>query len=362
MPGEQIANLLTYSIVFVIFFVIAVELEGLLFKVCDFLNNKAWDTFFSLPEKLYNATLGRLFSWISKKLSKTGMNRLDMTLASKGFGGIRSLTWVIISLVYIAVELIRTPSAGQDLLMNIVTGTAIGAPVAFLIGEVSLSLPVLIGAGFTRFLTTEAMRQHNDDDDEPADKQHPRQPRREMHLVVKCIFGLIFLCAFGLLGNAMSGIFESISATINSLADKIANLPLFVGTAGFWDWFYLVVGGTGFIVAGYLWLLLVFMAIKEYVSNYSYCLLPMCVLLFFLMILSAFGLDKLDWLVAIFLVIATLVGEWHRYQMEHDDVKRKKYLDAMGRFRFISNHFRDRNKGRRTRRPFSPCSSFRFRR
>ena len=365
MLGDLIATLFFSLLIGFFFFVLAVELESRLFKVCDFLNNKAWDAFFSIPTKLYNATLGKLFSWISKQLSKTAVSRLDKTLADKGFGGIRPLCWVVASLIYVTVQLILTPSAIQDLLMNILTGTAIGAPIAFLVGGISFSLPTIIGAGFTRFLSTEALRHYNEDDD-PKPGQYPqhapvREPRREMHLLVKCLYAMIFLGAFGLLGNAMSGVFEGISNTLDFLANKFLSLQLFSGTAIFWDWFYAIVGGIGIIVVAYLCLLLLFMAFKEFLSNICYCLLPIAVLTFALTVISAFGLDKLDWLAAILVIVALLVGEWHRYQMENDMQKREKYLRDTDKFKLITHHLWPWILRRATRpaRPCSPCSFWR---
>ena len=363
MPNEPLALLVMSFSVFLIFFFLAVELEVLLFWICDFLNHKAWDAFFSIPTKLYHATLGKLFSWIANALLKTGIGRLDHSLSAKGFGGVGPLVWATASLIYIIVQLICTPSAGQDLIMNLLTGTAIGAPVAFLIGEVSLSLPTIIGAGFTRVLSMESMRQRGDgpESTDHAAPQSSKEPRREMHLLVKCLYGVIFLGAFGLLGSAMSGIFETISSTILSLINKFESLSLFAGTAGFWDWFYLIIGAVGFIVVGYLWLLLLFMAFKEYLSNFSYCLLPLSVLMLTLSILSAFGLDKLDWLAGVLLVISLLFGEWHRYQMENEPAKRKQYEHFMGRFRIFSNHILPwlRKRIVRSLCPCSPCSIFR---
>lgn len=323
-------------------FVLAVELETRLLDLSSFLNNNAWDWLFAPAKGLYNITLGKLFSWISGLLSKTWVGRLDKTLANKRLGGLRPLIWAVAALVFVVVWLIRKPEAGQELLMNYVTGTAIGAPIAFFVSGFSLTVPTLIGAGFTRFLTTEAMRQQNEEPEPTKTAVSPYaspvvEKRPEMHIAVQWLYGLILVGAFSLLGTAMGGIFESISATITMLIDRIGSLKLFSGSAGFWDWFYLIVTVVGVIVIGYSWFLLVFMTIKEYISNISYCLMPLFVLSLVTAILALLGLTSVNWLVIVLAFFAMCFGEWHRYQLEHDDCKRAKYLNTMKKFRFFTN-------------------------
>ena len=334
-------NIIIVGFFLLIYFIFAVELETRLLDLSNFLNNKAWDWLFGPAKWLYNITLGKLFSWISSLLSKTWLGRLDKTLANKRLGGLRPLMWAVAALVFVMVWLICKPEAGQELVMNYVTGTAIGAPIAFMVSGFSLSVPTLISAGFTRFLTTESMRQQNEEPEKIAVSPYAapitEEKRPEMHIVVQWVYGLILVGAFSLLGTAMGGIFERVSATITMLIDRIGSLQLFSGTAGFWDWFYTIISVVGVIVIGYTWFLLVYITVKEYVSNICYCLMPIFVLFLAICVLYLLGLDSVDWLAGILAILAMCFGEWHRYQMEHDPIRRKRYRNVMDRFRLFTN-------------------------
>ena len=298
MPAEEWIMLLILLAIFWVIFSIARALEDKIVRLCRFLNGKLWDFFVWPLTALYGCTLKKLFTAISNNLKNTGYGRLDDSLSA--FGGIKTMLFGLAAVLFVALRLIFVPDDLIELCLTLFYSTAIGSPFPFFIEGMSFSLATLIGAAFTRYLSMEAMRRGE-----------------SMGLIPKLIYGFIFLCAFGLLGTAMSGIFDSLSAFSVDTFNWIFTTQGYPNAPEFVNWIIVGLLILLLIIIYYLWAVLAIMTLKEYLSNLVFGIVPLTLMVLVLSLLSSLDLIRYNWLSLAVVLGIGIWAEFHRHKLEN---------------------------------------------
>jgi len=298
MPSEEWMMIPVLLVIFLLIFSIVRALEDKIVRLCRFLNGGFWN-FFTWPLRaLYGCTLKRLFEASNNALSRTWYGRLDRKLSD--VGGVKTLQFCLAALIFIVVRLICVPGEGTELFLTLFYSTAVGSPFAFFIDGFSFSLATLIGAAFTRYLSLEAMRRSED-----------------MHIVPRLIYGFIFLCAFGLLGSAMSGIFEEVSQFSVNTFNWIFSTEGFPNAPEFVNWILIGLLLLLLIIIYYLWAVLAIMVLKEYLSNLCFGIVPITLMGLVLSLLSALNWVQNTWASLIVILGIGIWAEFHRHKLEN---------------------------------------------